>query len=83
MSATREILRSYQDITQVTDAGADHDELLRQAFVVLAGNKYAVELQWKTVDFVKHVQWLAPHLEAYEREQDEGTEYYFGQRVFT
>ncbi|KAL1609940.1 hypothetical protein SLS60_001605 [Paraconiothyrium brasiliense] len=79
MSATREIIRSFEDIAQVAGAGAgtDHDELLRQALVVLAGNKYAVELQWKNVEFVGLMQWLASALEGYEKEQEGDTVYYF------
>ncbi|KAJ4305451.1 hypothetical protein N0V90_000982 [Kalmusia sp. IMI 367209] len=77
MGATREIIRSYQDITQVAGAGADHDELLRQALVVLAGNKYAVELQWKSVEFVGLMQWLGTALEGYEKEQEGETVYFF------
>ncbi|KAJ4350212.1 uncharacterized protein N0V89_008833 [Didymosphaeria variabile] len=77
MSATREIIRSFEDIAQVAGAGADHDELLRQALVVLAGNKYAVELQWKNVEFVGLMQWLAGALESYEKEQEGDTVYYF------
>ncbi|KAL5375643.1 hypothetical protein DPSP01_011002 [Paraphaeosphaeria sporulosa] len=77
MGATREIIRSFEDIAQVAGAGADHDELLRQALVVLAGNKYAVELQWKSVEFVGLMQWLANALENYEKEQEGDTVYYF------
>lgn len=77
MSATREMIRSFEDIAQVAGPGADHDELLRQALVVLAGTKYAVELQWKSVEFVGLMQWLANALENYEKEQEGDTVYYF------
>ncbi|KAF1978647.1 hypothetical protein BU23DRAFT_449901 [Bimuria novae-zelandiae CBS 107.79] len=78
MGATREIIRSYEDIAQVAGAGANHDELLRQALVVLAGNnKYAVELQWANVEFVGLMQWLADALETFEREQDGETAVYY------
>lgn len=78
MGATREILRSYDDIPMVGGAGTDHDELLRQALVVLAGNKWAVELQWKNVEFVGLMHWLANALEAYEKGDESETVYYFG-----
>lgn len=77
MEATREILRGYQEIPLEAEAPADHDELLRQALVVLAGSKYAVELQWGNVEFVGLMQWLAHALETYEREQEGDTMYYF------
>lgn len=81
MGATRELIRNWEDIGQVAGAGAaDKDELLRQAFVVLAGEKYAVELQWKSVEFTGVMRWLAEHLEGFRREEEEEGEgvYYFG-----
>ena len=77
MDATREIIRGYQEIPLEAEAPADHDELLRQALVVLAGSKYAVELQWGSVEFVGLMQWLGQALEAYEKEQEGDTVYYF------
>lgn len=78
MGATRELIRNYEDIAQVAGVGADNDEYLRQAFVVLAGEKYAVELQWKNVEFTGVMRWLADHLEAFRRdEEEEGEGVYF------
>jgi hypothetical protein len=77
MGATREIIRSFDDIAQVAGTDADYDELLRRALVVLAGNKYAVELQWKNVEFVGLMAWLANALKSYEEEQEGDTVYYF------
>lgn len=71
MGASRELLRNYEDITQVAGSDVDNDELLRQAFVVLAGPKYAVELQWKTVEFMGAMEWLSVHLERFRREEEE------------
>ncbi|CAI6340129.1 unnamed protein product [Periconia digitata] len=72
MSATRELLRAYQDIAPISSGrDSDNDELLRQAFVVLAGSKYAVEMQWASVEFDGVMRWLANHLEGFIRDEEE------------
>ncbi|PVI06083.1 hypothetical protein DM02DRAFT_582997 [Periconia macrospinosa] len=81
MSATRELLRAYQDIAIISSGrDSDNDELLRQAFVVLAGSKYAVEMQWANVEFDGVMRWLSNHLEAFMRDEEEQGEgrYYLG-----
>lgn len=60
----------------------DRDELLRQALVVLAGEKYAVEMQWKPVDFTQVMGWLHDHLESFRKEEEEegkGMLWYIGE----
>lgn len=85
MSATRELLRNYDGIASVSsrrdnDSDNENDELLRRAFVVLAGSKYAVEMQWGHVEFDGVMRWLGNHLEAYLRDEEEQGEskYYVG-----
>ena len=80
MGATRELLRSYETIQPTGGPDTDNDELLRQAFVVLAGGKYAVELQWKTVEFADVMDWLANSLKLFMRSEEEEGEgrYYVG-----
>ncbi|KAF2678419.1 hypothetical protein K458DRAFT_480896 [Lentithecium fluviatile CBS 122367] len=79
MGATQELMRSFEDMAaQVTGSGADCDELLRQAFVVLAGNKYAVEMRWDPIEFTTVMRWLGEHLESFQRdEEEEGEGVYF------
>ncbi|PSN67277.1 hypothetical protein BS50DRAFT_494499 [Corynespora cassiicola Philippines] len=78
MGATQQLILNWQDI----GPGVDKDELLRQAFVVLAGEKYAVEMQWKSVEFSGTVSWLSEHLESFrEDEKREGDGLYYLGRV--
>jgi hypothetical protein len=78
MGATRELLRNYEAITQISGAEAENDRLLRQAFEVLAGSKYAAEMQWSSVEFSGVMHWLAEHLEAFKRDEEkEGEARYF------
>ncbi|KAF2644819.1 hypothetical protein P280DRAFT_487333 [Massarina eburnea CBS 473.64] len=78
MGATRELLRNYEDLSHIAGTETNNDELLRQAFVVLAGSKYAVEMQWKTVVFMGEMDWLANSLETHLRDEAEhGESSYF------
>jgi hypothetical protein len=85
MGATETILVTFEDVGQGfgLDPGlvVDKDELLRQAIVVLAGEKYAVEMQWNSVDFTVTVRWLAEHLETFRKDEEvesRGTLWYVG-----
>jgi hypothetical protein len=85
MGATETILINYEDVGQGFGVApglvVDKDELLRQAIVVLAGEKYAVEMQWKSVDFSATVRFLGEHLEAFRKDEEEegrGTMWYVG-----
>jgi hypothetical protein len=75
MGATETILINFEDVGQgfgvAPGQAADRDELLRQAIVVLAGEKYAVEMQWKSIDFSAAVQWLGEHLSAWRKDEEE------------
>ena len=75
MGATETIVANFEDVGQgfglVPGVIVDKDELLRQAIVVLAGRKYAVEMQWKHVEFTAIVKWLAEHLEAFRKDEEE------------
>jgi hypothetical protein len=65
MGATETILINFEDVGQGFGVApgfiVDKDELLRQALVVLAGEKYAVEMQWKNVE----------HLDAFRKDEEE------------
>jgi hypothetical protein len=85
MGATETILATFEDVGQGFGLApgliVDKDELLRQAIVVLAGDKYAVEMQWKRVDFTVTVGWLAEALETFRKDEEaesRGTLWYVG-----
>ncbi len=85
MGATKTLLATYEDIGQGLGYGptsvAERDELLRQAVVVLAGEKYAVEMQWKSIEFSGLVTWLGEHLENFRQDEEEdgrGVLWYMG-----
>jgi len=69
------IIKNFDDIGQGIGLGpeivSDRDELLRQALVILAGEKYAVELQWRSVEYKETVEWLIPALETFRKEEEE------------
>ncbi|KAF2133498.1 hypothetical protein P153DRAFT_308411 [Dothidotthia symphoricarpi CBS 119687] len=75
MGCTQSILANFEDIGKGfglgTDIVVDKDELLRQSFAVLAGEKYAVEMMWKGVEFTAVVQWLCTHLQTFQSEEEE------------
>ncbi|EOA82552.1 hypothetical protein ACJQWK_04334 [Exserohilum turcicum] len=75
MGCTQTIIANFEDVGQGFGLGpnvaVDRDELLRQALVVLAGEKYAVEMQWKPVEFTATMAWLHEHLENFRREEEE------------
>ncbi|PZC96274.1 hypothetical protein A1F95_05486 [Pyrenophora tritici-repentis] len=75
MGCTQTIIANFEDVGQGFGLGpnvaVDRDELLRQALVVLAGEKYAVEMQWKAVEFTATMAWLHEHLELFRKDEDE------------
>lgn len=75
MGATEAILVNFEDIGQGLGLGpkvvVDKDEFLRQAIVVLAGPKHAVEMQWSPIEFTGIVRWLAEALEDFRQGQEE------------
>jgi hypothetical protein len=75
MGATETILINFEDVGQGFGVApglvVDKDELLRQAIVMLAGEKYATEMQWKNIDFTATMRWLAEHLEAFRKDEEE------------
>jgi hypothetical protein len=86
MGCTQTIIANFEDVGQGfglgPDVAVDRDELLRQALVVLAGEKYAAEMQWKAVDFTQVVVWLREHLESFRKEEEEegkGMLWYIGE----
>ncbi|KAF9697297.1 hypothetical protein EKO04_004804 [Ascochyta lentis] len=85
MGATQTIMVNFEDIGQGFGLGyglvVDRDELLRQAFVVLAGEKFAVEMLWKPIEFTRVVSWLGESVEPFrktEEEEGRGTLWYVG-----
>jgi hypothetical protein len=86
MGCTQTIIANFEDVGQGFGLGpnvpVDRDELLRQALVVLAGEKYAVEMQWKAVEFTQVMGWLHEHLESFRKEEEEegkGMLWYIGE----
>lgn len=75
MRASETILVNYEDIGHGLDVAPgtpiNKDELLRQAVVVLAGKKYAVEMQWQTVEFTVIIKWLAEALDSFRKDEEE------------
>lgn len=75
MGCTQSILANFEDIGKGFGLGSDilvdKDELLRQSFALLAGEKYAVEMLWKSIEFTAVVQWLGTHLQTFQSEEEE------------
>jgi hypothetical protein len=75
MGCTQTIIANFEDVGQGFGLGphvaVDRDELLRQAIVVLAGEKYAVEMQWKAVEFTATMEWLHRHLDDFRKDEEE------------
>jgi hypothetical protein len=45
--------------------------LLRQAFVIIAGEKFAVEMRWNPIEFTRVISWLGESLEPFRRTEEE------------
>ncbi|KAJ4382086.1 hypothetical protein N0V86_002415 [Didymella sp. IMI 355093] len=75
MGATQSIITNFDDVGQGFGLGhglvVDRDELLRQAFVVLAGEKFAVEMRWNPIEFTRVISWLGESLEPFRRTEEE------------
>jgi len=75
MGATETILISFEDIGSAFGHGpnvvVDKDELLRQAVVVLAGPKHAVDMQWKSIEFTNDIRLLVDALEDFRKGEEE------------
>jgi hypothetical protein len=75
MGCTQTIIANFEDVGQGFGIGpnvsVDRDELLRQAMVVVAGEKYGEEMQWKPIEFTATMTWLHSHLEDFRREEAE------------
>jgi hypothetical protein len=75
MGATQTIMANFEDIGHGFGLGyglvIDRDELLRQAFVVLAGEKFAVEMPWNPIEFTRIVSWLGESVEPFRKSEEE------------
>lgn len=87
MACTQTVIVNFEDIGQGLGLGPnmtiDRDELLRQAMIVLAGEKYAKEMQWKTVEFTSLIRWLSEELDMYRKDEEEegrGMAWFIGQK---
>jgi hypothetical protein len=85
MGCTQTLIANFEDVGQGFGLGpnvvVDRDELLRQAIMVLAGEKYALEMSWSVMEFTSMVRWLGEHLESFRREEEEdgrGMAWYVG-----
>ncbi|KAF2871962.1 hypothetical protein BDV95DRAFT_492517 [Massariosphaeria phaeospora] len=77
MGASRELIRNFSDI----NGGASKlsaDEVLRQALIVLVGEKCAMEMEWRRVDMAGEMDWLTEALEQFRKdEQQQGEALYY------
>ncbi|KAI8936940.1 hypothetical protein NX059_006168 [Plenodomus lindquistii] len=75
MGCTQTVIANFEDVGQGFGLGpnvaVDRDELLRQAIIVLAGEKYAMEMQWKAVEFTSLIRWLSEELDMYRKDEEE------------
>ncbi|KAF2818984.1 hypothetical protein CC86DRAFT_363383 [Ophiobolus disseminans] len=75
MGASETIIANFEDVGQgfglSTNAVVDKDEVLRQAIVVFAGPKHAVEMQWNNIEFTGIVGWLSEALEEFRKGEEE------------
>lgn len=75
MSASRDIVRNWEDIGQgfVPD-GFTADDLLVQAFALLAGDSGTEDLLWASMGVEQTMQWLKGHLEQFQQDEAENEE---------
>jgi hypothetical protein len=86
MSASRELVDSWQEIGQGVDVlGAPSlsaDDLLVQAFVLLAGESNTPDLVWAPVDAAAIIKWLSDQLQQFAEEEraheNQGQLFYLG-----
>lgn len=75
MGATQSIIANFEDVGQGFGLGhglvVDRDEVLRQAFVVLAGEKFAVEMRWNPIEFTRVITWLGESVEPFRSTEEE------------
>ncbi|KAF1947614.1 hypothetical protein EJ02DRAFT_449096 [Clathrospora elynae] len=75
MGCTQTIIANFEDVGQGfgldPNVAVDRDELLRQAIAVIAGEKYAAEMQWKPIEFTATMAWLHDHLDNFRKDEEE------------
>ncbi|KAH9871907.1 hypothetical protein J1614_006165 [Plenodomus biglobosus] len=75
MGCTQTVIANFEDVGQGFGLGpnvaVDRDELLRQAMIVLAGERYAIEMQWRPVEFTSLIRWLSEELDMYRKDEEE------------
>ncbi|KAL6711149.1 hypothetical protein ACN47E_005680 [Coniothyrium glycines] len=75
MGCTETIIANFEDVGKgfglSPSVAVDRDEVLRQAFVAIAGEQQGSEMQWKSIEFTGMVRWLGEHLESFRREEEE------------
>jgi hypothetical protein len=76
MHATDTILISLEAVTEGFGVATDKDEFLRQAIVVIAGEKHTGDMQWMNVEFTATARWLAERLEAFRKDEELVIEYF-------
>lgn len=75
MSASREMVRNWEDIGQglnfvsTSAAKLSADDLLVQAFVLLAGENNTENTSWLSVNVEGIIRWLAENLQRFSRDE--------------
>ena len=67
MAASRDIVRSWETVSQGGEVawapeGLSADDLLVQAFTMLAGKSNSQEMAWSPMNVAETVKWLQGHL---------------------
>ena len=76
MSASREMVRNWEDIGQglnfvsASAAKLSADDLLVQAFVLLAGESNTGDTSWLSVNVEGIIRWLAENLHRFSSDEE-------------
>jgi hypothetical protein len=82
MRASRELVDSWQEIGQRWTPSLSADDLLVQAFVLLAGESNTPDLVWAPVDAAAIIKWLSDNLQQFAEDEraheNQGQLFYLG-----
>ncbi|KAH7138983.1 hypothetical protein B0J11DRAFT_515772 [Dendryphion nanum] len=74
MAASRDIVRTWETIGQGVEVawapeGLSADELLMQAFMMLAGQNHTPDMVWPSMNVVETIKWLNGHLLQFSQDE--------------